>query len=262
LEAFHDLETIGEGKDVLLYLDSKRQYLVKVKASEEFHTHKGVVKLKELVGKPYGVKVESSLGVAFYALKPLPKDYAVKFARRTQIIYPKDMALLVLYAGVGPGSRVVEAGTGSAALTSVLAYHVKPSGHVYSYEIRGELLKAARRNLERAGIAEYVTLKEGDVTRDIEERDVDAVVLDLATPWLVVENAWEALKPSGVFASFSPTIEQVVKTVETLKTSNFADVETVECFIRRYQVETGRTRPETLTIAHTGYLTFARKTLK
>jgi tRNA (adenine57-N1/adenine58-N1)-methyltransferase len=186
----------------------------------------------------------------------------VKFARRTQIIYPKDMALIVLYAGIGPGSKVVEAGTGSAALTSILAHQVKPSGHVYSYEVRGELLEAACRNLERAGVMEYVTLKEGDVTRSIEERNVDAVVLDLATPWLVVENAWEALKPSGVFASFSPTIEQVVKTAEALKSSDFADVETVECLIRRYQVEAGRTRPETLAVAHTGYLTFARKTLK
>jgi len=256
------LEAIEEGKDLLLYLDGRRRYLVKVKADEEFHTHKGVVKLGELIGKPYGVKVESSLGVSFYALKPLPKDYAVKFARRTQIIYPKDMALIVLYAGIGPGSKVVEAGTGSAALTSILAHHVKPSGHVYSYEVRGELLEAARRNLERAGVMEYVTLKEGDVTRSIEERNVDAVVLDLATPWLVAENAWEALKPSGVFASFSPTIEQVVKTVEALKASDFADVETVESLIRRYQVEAGRTRPETLAVAHTGYLTFARKTLK
>ena len=104
-------------------------------------------------------------------------------------------------------------------------------------------------------------MKLGDVTEKIDEDDVDAVVLDLATPWLVVDKAWRALKPSGCFASFSPTIEQVVKTVETLKTSGFADIETIECLIRRYQVEAGRTRPETLTIAHTGYLTFARKAL-
>jgi len=254
------LELIQDGCDVLLHLDAKRQYLVRVRSGEEFHTHKGVVRLGELIGKPYGVRVESSLGTVFHAFKPLPRDYAVKFARRTQIIYPKDMALIILYAGIGPGSRVVEAGTGSAALTSILAHHVKPTGHVYSYEIREELLEAARRNLERAGVLDYVTLKLGDVTQSIEETSVDAVVLDLATPWLVVGNAWKALKPSGVFASFSPTIEQVVKTVEALKASGFANIETFECMIRRYQVEAGRTRPETLTIAHTGYLTFARKT--
>lgn len=253
------MEAIDSEADILLYLDSKRQYLVKARG--EFHTHKGVVRLEELLGKPYGSKIESSIGVAFHALKPLPKDYAVKFARRTQIIYPKDMALIVLYAGVGPGCRVVEAGTGSAALTSLLAHHVKPSGHVYSYEIRGELLEEARKNLERAGVAEYVTLKEGDVTKRIDERNVDAVILDMATPWLVVDKAWEALKPSGVFASFSPTVEQVVRTVEALKRGNFTYIETFECLLRRYQVEAGRTRPETLAIAHTGYLTFARKTL-
>ena len=256
------MEVINEGSDVLLYLDARRRYLVKVRSGGSLHTHKGVVKFDELIGKPYGVKVKSSLDVVFYALKPLVRDYILKLARRTQIIYPKDMGLIVLYAGIGPGCRVVEAGTGSGALTALLAYHVQPSGHIYSYEVREELLEPARRNLERMGLASYVTLKHGDVTEKIEERDVDAVVLDLATPWLVVEKAWEALKPSGSFASFSPTIEQVVKTVEALKASGFADIETVECMVRRYQVEAGRTRPETLTIAHTGYLTFARKVLK
>ncbi len=255
------MEVIKEGDDVLLYLDARRRYLVKVKAGESLHTHKGVVSFDELIGKPYGVKVKSSLGVDFYAFKPLTRDYVLKLARKTQIIYPKDMALIVLYAGVRSGSRVVEAGTGSGALTAILASHVKPEGHVYSYEVREELIELAKRRLERMGLAKYVTLKHGDVTGKIEERDVDAVVLDLATPWLVVEKAWEALKPSGCFASFSPTIEQVVKTVEALRSSGFADIETIECLIRRYQVEAGRTRPETFTIAHTGYLTFARKIL-
>jgi tRNA (adenine57-N1/adenine58-N1)-methyltransferase len=244
---------------VVLYLDGRRRYLTRVKRGSTLHTHKGYLAHDDLIGKAFGSPIQSSLGARFVALKPTLRDYLRKLARRTQVMYPKDMALLLVYANIGPGARVVEAGTGSGALTSLLAFYVKPEGRVYSYETHGEFLETARRNLERTGLLEFVTLKEGDVTQGIEETQVDAVVLDLATPWLVVPYAFKALKPSGAFASFSPTIEQVVKTVEVLNHHGFVDLETVECMTRRYQVERGRTRPETLAVAHTGYLTFGRK---
>jgi tRNA (adenine57-N1/adenine58-N1)-methyltransferase len=143
-----------------------------------------------------------------------------------------------------------------------LAYYVKPSGRVFSYEVRPEFTERARRNLERAGLLEYVELKSGDVTVKIDERDVDAVVFDLATPWMGVRNVYEALRGGGGFASFSPTVEQVVKTVETLRDCGFVCVETVECMLRRIKVKAGETRPETLMVGHTGYLSFARKALR
>ena len=253
---------IREGDDVLLYLDGRRTYLVKAREGATLHTHKGYINLGELVGLEYGSRVRSSLGVEFVALKPTIRDYVYKTIRRTQIIYPKDMALIVMFTGVGPGSRVVEAGTGTGALTIVLAYYVRPTGKVYTYEIRPEFAETARRNIARAGLLDYVDLKVGDVTKGIEERDVDAVVLDLATPWLVVPHAYEALKGGGCLASFSPTIDQVVKVVGALRECGFVDVETIECLVRGMRVEEGRTRPETIMRGHTGYITFARKALK
>jgi tRNA (adenine57-N1/adenine58-N1)-methyltransferase len=133
---------------------------------------------------------------------------------------------------------------------------------VYSYEVRSEFIKTALKNLERAGVSEYVDVKNQDVTEGIDEREVDAVVLDMATPWLVVPHAYSALKGSGVLVSFSPTIDQVVKTVEAMKENEFVDIQTVECIMRRMQTERGKTRPETLMTGHTGYITFARKTLE
>jgi len=111
-------------------------------------------------------------------------------------------------------------------------------------------------------VSEYVDVKNKDVTEGIDEMEVDAVVLDMATPWLVVPHAYSALKGSGVLVSFSPTIDQVVKTVEAMKENEFVDVQTVECIMRRMQTERGKTRPETLMTGHTGYITFARKALK
>jgi tRNA (adenine57-N1/adenine58-N1)-methyltransferase len=236
--------------------------MVKVEAGKSFHTHKGFIKLDELIGKEFGATVKSSLGIEFTALKPSLTDYIMKSSRKTQITYPKDAALIVMFSGIGPGSRVVESGTGTGALTMALAHYVKPEGRVYSYELREEFQKNAEKNLKRANLLDFVELKSGDVTAGIEERDVDAVILDLAVPWLVVPHAYEALKPSGTIVSFSPTIDQVVKTTEALKENNFVFIETVECIMRGMQVERGKTRPHTMMTGHTGYITHARKTLK
>ena len=247
---------------MLLFLTPKKTYLVKVEKDKTFHTHKGYVNLGDLIGKEYGVWIESNIGAKFAALKPLIRDYIFKSFRKTQIIYPKDMALIILFSGIGPGSQVVEAGTGTGALTSALAYYVRPTGKIYSYEIREEFVEAAKKNIARAGLEDFVEIKVADITKGIEEHEVDAVVLDLATPWLVVPHAYTSLKSSGSFVSFSPTIDQVVKTVEALKENGFVGIETFECLLRGMQIQRGKTRPQTLMTGHTGYITFARKASK
>ena len=255
-------DLISEGDDVFLYLDRKRTYLVRVEADKSFHTHKGYIQLGDLVGKEYGTRIPSSMDIYFVALKPNLRDQIFKSSRRTQISYPKDIALIILYSGIGPGSRVVEAGTGTGALTSAIAHYIKPAGRVFTYEVRQEFQQNAKKNLERGGLLDFVELKEGDVTEGIEEKDLDAVILDMATPWLVVPHAYTALKGSGVVVSFSPTIDQVVKVVETLTDYGFVCIETVETLIRFMQIERGKTRPQTVMTGHTGYLTFARKAIK
>lgn len=255
-------QKISDGDYVLLYLTQRKTYLIKVETGKSFHTHKGFLKFDEIIGKEYGSPIISSLGVEFVALKPLLRDFIMKSARQTQIMYPKDIALIAIFSGIGPGSRIVEAGTGTGALTTALAHYVRPNGKVFSYEIREEFTRTAEKNLKRAGLLDFVELKNGDVTAKIEETDVDSVILDLAVPWLVVPLAYAALKPCGTIVSFSPTIDQVVKTAEALGESCFVDAETVECLMRGMQVERGKTRPQTLMTAHSGYITFARKAIK
>jgi tRNA (adenine57-N1/adenine58-N1)-methyltransferase len=174
-------------------------------------------------------------------------------------MYPKDISLIVMFSGIGPGSRVVEAGTGTGAMTTALAHFVKPEGKIYSYEIREEFQRTAEKNLKRVGLAEFVELKNKDVTLGIDERDIDSVILDLAVPWLVIPHAYTVLRPGATVVSFSPTIDQVVRTVEALRENSFTDAETVECLMRGMQIERGKTRPQTLMTAHSGYITAARK---
>jgi tRNA (adenine57-N1/adenine58-N1)-methyltransferase len=236
--------------------------MIKVEAGKTFHTHKGFVKFDDIIDKEYGSTFSSSLRTEFTVLKPTLTDYIMKSSRNTQILYPKDASLIVMFSGIGPGSKVVESGTGTGALTMALAHYVMPSGKIFTYDIREESQKTAEKNLKRSGLIDFAELKLKDVTLGIDEREVDAVVLDLAVPWLVVPHAYEALKPSGIIVSFSPTIDQVVKTVEALREQNFICIETFECIMRGMQIERGKTRPQTLMTGHTGYITHARKIIK
>jgi tRNA (adenine57-N1/adenine58-N1)-methyltransferase len=256
------MKIIDDGDDVLLYLDQRLTYLVRVEDGKQFHTHKGFVELGDLIGMPYGSPIMSSLNVKFHSLRPLVRDRIMKTDRRTQVLYPKDIGYLLLRLGIGSGSRVVEAGTGSGALTCALANAVKPEGMVYSYEVNPRFQRIAAGNVERANLMSYVEMKEGDVTDGIDERDIDAVVLDMATTWFVVPLAYGALCGGGVLGSFSPTIEQVMKTVSAIREHPFVEVETVELIMRRMTVAENKTRPQTRMIGHSGYITTARKVLE
>ena len=202
-------------------------------------------------------KVLSIGGKRFLVLPASLLDRLECIERKAQIVMPKDAATVVFNCGIGPGSVVVEAGIGSGALTIALAHFVGPEGKVVSYEIREEFAALARRNLERAGLSDRVEVRLADVTKGIEERNADAVVLDLPTPWEAVAHARTALRPGGAFCSLSPNSAHVVRTVEELGRQGFVDVQTLENLQRRMLVRDGWMRPEE-TLAHTCYLTFAR----
>ncbi|GAB4313005.1 MAG: tRNA (adenine-N1)-methyltransferase [Promethearchaeota archaeon] len=256
-----ELVPIRDGDHVLVVFDARRRWLVKVKAGEQFHTHRGYVEFDDLIGREFGhVSKTRGANAKFYAFRPYPSDFVVKMKRSTQIIYPEDVGLILVYTGIGPGSKVLEAGTGSGALTANLAYFVRPTGHVYTYDVREKSLKRARRNLEKIGLTRWVTVENRDVDDGFPEREADAVVLDHPSPWIVVPHAWEALAFGGAFCAFSPTIEQVKKTVAALRShGGFGLVQAMELLKRDYQVRRNATRPVSQMVGHTGFLTFARK---
>ncbi|MFX0031752.1 MAG: tRNA (adenine-N1)-methyltransferase [Candidatus Hodarchaeota archaeon] len=260
-------ELINENDLILLVLDERRKWLVKVKAGDQFHTHKGIIYFNDVIGKPYGSiifsKPHETQGYKFYILRPLPSDYVHHMRRKTQIIYPEDAGLILIYTGIGPGSRVIEAGCGSGALTCILANYIRPNGHIYSYDINKSHINRAIKNIERTQLQEFVTIQYGDILNDdFDYREIDSVVLDMPQPWMAVEKVRSYLKLSGTLVSFSPTIEQVKKTTFSLKGNHFFDIKTFELIKREMQVKENATRPMTRMVGHTGYMTFARKIQK
>jgi len=255
---------IKENDLIFLVLDERRRWLVEVKAGDSFHTHRGIIEFDDLIGKPFGScifsKPHESQGYKFFVLKPLPSDYILHMSRKTQIIYPEDAGLILIYSGIGPGSEVVEAGCGSGALTCILGNYVRPNGHIYSYDVNEKSLVRAKKNITKAHLDDVVSIQYGDIIEDdFKHKNVDSIVLDLAQPWKAVEKVKDYLKLSGILVSFSPTIEQVKKTTFAMRNNNFFEINSYELLKRRIQVKKNATRPEVRMIGHSGYITFGRK---
>jgi tRNA (adenine57-N1/adenine58-N1)-methyltransferase len=224
-----------------------------------FHTHRGILSHDELIGKPWGSQVFSHQGAPFFLLQPSLADLLNDLKRSTQIMYPKDIGYILTAMSVGPGQRILEAGTGSGSMTVALAYAVGPQGRVVTYEKREEFQNLARKNLERLGLDGRVEFKLGDIAAGFAETDMDAMFLDVANPWDYVAQVRAALKPGGFFASLLPTFNQVAQLIQALRREHFAFVDVCELLLRFYKPEPTRLRPTDRMVAHTGFLIFGRR---
>ncbi len=236
--------------------EREKKYLTK---KNVLQTDLGKVYLK---GKEFGDIVLSNIGKKFYIIKPRIPDICEKMERRTSIILKKDIGFVIAYTGLGSGDIVVDAGTGSGNAAIYFANIVKPNGKVYTYEIREEFARIAMENFKIAGVENYVELKLKNIYFGIDEEDVDVIFFDLPEPWKAIPHAYKALKVGGFIAVYNPYIEQVKKTVFSLKKYGFKMIKTYEIIEREIEVKEEGVRPATKGLLHTAYLTFARKLTK
>ena len=230
---------INTGDLIFLYKNERRNYLITA-TSSKFHTDKGFIDLSEIIGKKYGLCVKTNLGEPFYVLVPSLYELMMKVHRKTQIIYPKDAGIILTKAAIFPGARVIESGVGSGSFTTVLANFVRPEGKVFSYERNEDFLKNARKNVTRNGLDKWVEFKLREVSDKFDEEMVDFVMIDIGSPWILINAAYHALKPGGTFATICPTYEQLTQTVFTLEESGFTHIESLEVLTRRILVRRGK----------------------
>lgn len=255
------MPTALAGELVLLVSADKKRFVVRLTPGEEFHTHKGYLAHNDLIGLDMGSTVLSHTGKRFVVLRPSFEELLMTVRRATQIMYPKDIGYILLKLTVQPGATVVEAGSGSGALTCALARYVTPGGHVHTYEARADMLSLAQTNIARLGLEGSVTFHQRDVVADgFDVTDAEAVFLDLREPWLALHHAAAALQDGGFLGALVPTINQVTALASGLeRRRDFTDVEIAEIMLRLYKTTAARVRPLDRMTAHTGYLIFARK---
>lgn len=255
-----DAEPVAhEGDSVLLVAEDQKRTLIKLQRGQQWHSNRGFFRHDDLIGQPLGRMLVTQLGHAYLVLEPSTHDLIRYLKRTTQIIFSKDAAYLVQRLNLFPGRRVIEAGTGSGGFTLALARAVMPTGRVISYEERAPMSELAAKNLARFGLLDYVDLKVRNIADGFDERNADALFLDMREPWHHIGQAREALKGGGFFGALLPTTNQVSELLRALETHGFADLEVEELLVRSYKPNAERLRPADRMIAHTGFLIFARK---
>ncbi|MDR5709905.1 MAG: tRNA (adenine-N1)-methyltransferase [Armatimonadota bacterium] len=250
-----------EAGEIVLLIDRHgRRYLTVLQAGR-VQDLRGKIAHDELIGQEEGVVVRNSRGEDFMALRPTLAEYVLLMPRVTTPIYPKDLGQILVVADIFPGARVVEAGTGTGALTMALLRAVGPGGRVYTYDVREEFQVHALRRIEAyLGPQDHLVARVHDIYQGIPDAPVDRVVLDLPEPWRVVPHAAQALPPGGIFASYVPTVPQAHQTEEALRASGaFALIETTETLVRPWNLKGPSVRPAHRMVAHTGFVTVARR---
>ncbi len=250
------------GERVLLVDQRGRRYLVRLATGETWHSHGGGLPHDLLIGSAEGTLVHSATGMTFRAFRPRMADFVLKMPRGAQVVYPKDVAAILVEADVFPGSRVLEAGTGSGSLTMALCRATGPEGRVVSYDLRAEFRAKAAQNIETylGKLPEWLELREGDL-RDVATagETYDRVVLDLPEPWTVLNALSSVLPPGGIVCGYLPTTVQVQQLVLALAPAGYEHLETFETLRRAWHVTGRSVRPDHRMVGHTGFITIARR---
>ena len=251
--------TISYG-DLIVISDGKgRKWLVKLKENGVLHTHYGIIKHCDIVGRCFGEEVKTHLGKALWILNPTLEDLILKIERRTQIVYPKDIGLMIVLSGISSGSHVLEVGTGSGALTTALAFTVRPNGYVDTYEKRREFYELAINNLKKYGLDKFVNFHHQDfLDAKIEDNFYDAAFIDIDSPWLIIEKVWRGLKGGAPAFFVIPTYSQLEKIASFIK-RYFIDVRGLETNVRDVLIRPGKIRPPFQMIGYTAVIVWGRK---
>lgn len=256
-----------DGEPAVLLDDRNRRYYLRLQPGKIFQTHRiGLVPHDAIIGKPPGIMVKSSRDVKVVVLRPTFEEYILGFLKRqTQIIYPKDLGLILMRGNIYPGAVVLESGIGSGASALLFTRFLGSEGHLISYESRPEFAQLAQANLEEArrwlgNFGARHTVVVADVYEGIHYHDVDTILLDVPEPYRAAPHAAEALRPNGTLLCWVPTTLQVYDTVRHLQEDDrWGAIETIENLVRPWDIGLNTIRPAHRMVAHTGFLISARK---
>lgn len=251
-----------EAGELIMLIDrKKRRYLTTLVAGGEFHSHAGALPHDHVIGTSEGQTFRSARGAAYLVVRPTLADFILKMKRGAQVIYPKDLGPILMQADIFPGARVFESGLGSGAMSMTL---LRAGALITGYELRDDFAAHAVANVTEFlgdGVLERYDVHVRTAYEPFDHGQFDRVILDLPEPWNVVEHAASALETGGIILAYTPSIVQATTFRSALDRCGFGMAETVEVLNRGWHIEPehNAVRPDHRMVAHTGFLTTARK---
>ena len=255
------MNPLSDGETVI-FVDSRgRSYLKRLRAGHRITIRGTVVAADELLGRPEGTLSPAARPERFRVFRATYADLVTQAPRLAEPVFPKDAGLILTRADIRPGDKVVELGAGTGMLSVLLLRAVGSSGQLVSYERRERHAQAARETVaSQVKDLSNWTLKVADVREGISEREADKIITDLPAPHEELDSIAACLRAGGILACFLPTVGQVHSIHEALaKDSRFACEQTWESFERGWHVTASSVRPQQRMVAHTGFLSFARR---
>jgi tRNA (adenine57-N1/adenine58-N1)-methyltransferase len=249
-------------EEPVIFIDRKdREYLARLDPRRPITIRGGKISIEDVIGQEEGSVVRSSFNEPFLVFRPSLPQLVPNLPRSAQVIYPKDIGPILLWADLFPGARVIEAGVGAGALSMALLRAIGQNGQLISYEIREDFADLARKNVARYfGPAPNWTVKHADVATELVDREIDRIILDLPEPWNAIQPAWSALRPGGILLCYLPTVLQVKNLIDDLRDDGrFACIESSETLMRFWHFKGMSVRPQHRMVAHTGFITSARR---
>ncbi len=275
---FNDIFYVGE--KVQLLDKRHKKVTIQLVPQGKTQTEHGYIWHDDLIGRPCGVKVVTSShqdfaktgrqlsGWEYIAQRPRLADYVLSMPRGAQIMYPKDIAQLIMQADIHPGLVVVESGGGSGAMSLGILNalgSIKNNSQLITIEKRSEFARISQANIEiyYQGSPQWWSCLIGEFVQEaqkIKDHTVDRVIFDLLDPWNQLDQAARILRPGGVVGIYITTTTQMNRvTTHLYRSQQWSDIEIVELIERHWKAEGLSVRPEHSMIGHTGFLITARR---
>jgi tRNA (adenine57-N1/adenine58-N1)-methyltransferase len=231
-----------------------KEYFVLKKG--KLHTDLGVIDLEEPDAYSFGDKIISHLGFEFHIQKPRGPDFFAHAKRSGAPMMPKDIGAVISSTGLCSTDNVLDAGTGSGILAIYLGSIAR---RVVTYEIREEFIEIARKNIALACLSN-VEVRYGDIVEQIQKLDekFDVITLDTVDTSQIIQYIPGVIYPGGFLVAYSPFFEQTKDIRIEIEKTGVSEVKTIETMEREISFTERGTRPATVSVGHTGFLTIAR----
>ncbi len=253
------------GENLLLIDEKSREFLVSVPEPEKPLVLKGETLAPELIYALHdGELLTTPQRRRYLAFRPTMAEVVMNMPRAAQVIYPKDLGLMLHYGDVAPGQRVMEVGCGHGAMTMALLRALGGSGRLTSFDLRLDHLNRTRKNIARflgPGFLEAWEPRKADIAAEgCGLADQDRALIDVPEPWELLPAVAAALRPGAVLVAYVPTVPQMARIMEDLSASrDFSLPAGFETLQRFWHVRPPSVRPAHFMKAHTGFIITARR---